>query len=146
MAAGGTLGFKVSADAPFFVERDLSLDNDCADADEIGPPRWRFSRRRASADSLWSVPARSLLSHQLEEQPDCVDLLFEMMDERLAGRPNPPPPTRETRFAEECFGDFHRVVARHVFRWISALGIKMIGLLDHRGRVAPSARTIQRDF
>jgi hypothetical protein len=28
MAAGGTLGFKISADAPLFVETDLSLDND----------------------------------------------------------------------------------------------------------------------
>lgn len=102
--------------------------------------------RRVAADRLGSVSARSLLPHQVEKEPDSVALLFEMMDERLSGCPNPPPPTREARLTEEGFGDLHGVIARHVLRRIFALGIEMVGLLDHVGRVAQSARTIQRDF
>ena len=60
---------------------------------------------RSVPDRLGSVPARPLLSRKLEEQPDSVALFLEMMDERLSGRANPSPTTRETRLTEEGFRD-----------------------------------------
>lgn len=91
--------------------------------DEIGLLGGATLMCRVPADRLGSVPARPFFSCKLEEKPDSVALFFKVMNERLARRANPPPPTRETRLTEKGFGDLKRVISRHVFRGISALDI-----------------------
>ena len=83
--------------------------------------RWRFR----------PISAVSLLAHEIQKQIDGFILTFEMFHLALPSPANPAPGPGQASFTKQRAGDFHGVIAGHVFRRLSAFDIDVVRLRNH---------------
>lgn len=109
----------------------------------IKMPSWSspfLSRRRRTRP----ITAFSLLTEQIEKQPDRFVLPAEMMHHHLSLRADPTPPAQQADVSEQVRFDGHRIIARHVSRGVQAFDIQVIGLRYHEIRIADLGTHVQR--
>lgn len=96
------------------------------------------------AARLRAVTAHAFAAQQLEEELHRVFLLVEMMLHGLATRADAPPSAGQTDVPEQGRLDRHGIEPSHVLPGIHPFDVKLIGLRDHRDRVALFDFKVQR--
>jgi len=95
---------------------------------------------------LRSIPARPLLTGELQEQVDSILLPLEMLDPLLPGSANAAPLPDETCLPEQRRINLHGIVAGHVPARILALDVDLVRLGYHAGIFRRLDRAVQRLF
>ncbi len=81
-----------------------------------------------------SITSLSLLAHQFQKQIYRFSFALKLLHPALPTTADAAPRSRQTVFTEQCPGDLHGIIARHVFRGFSAFDVDEIGLCDHTDR------------
>lgn len=96
------------------------------------------------AARLRAVPALTFATQQLQEQLHRVVFFVEMMLHGLATRADAPPSAGQADVPKQGRLDRHGVEAGHVLRGIRSLDVKLVGLRDHKERIALFGSVVQR--
>ncbi len=96
------------------------------------------------AARLGAVPALAFVAQQGQEELHRVFLLVEMMLHGLATRAYASPSAGQADVPKQGRLDRHGIEAGHVFRGIHPFDVKLVGLHDHRKRIALFESAVQR--
>ena len=93
---------------------------------------------------LRAVTAHAFAAQQIQEELHGVFLCVEMMVHGLATRADTPPSAGQTDVSEKGCLNRHGVEPGHVLRGIHPFDVKLVGLRDHKERVALFDFKVQR--
>ncbi|OYR17688.1 hypothetical protein CEV33_4918 [Brucella grignonensis] len=88
------------------------------------------------AARLRAVPTLAFVAQQLQEELHRVVFFTEMMLHGLATRAYAPPSAGQADVPKQGRLDRHGIKPGHVFRGIHPFDVKLVGLHDHRKRIA----------
>lgn len=92
----------------------------------------------------WTVTARAFAAQQLQKELHRVFLFVEMMLHDLPTRADASPSAGQADASEQRRLDRHGIEPGHVLRGIHPLDVKLVGLRDHRDRIALYDFKVQR--
>ncbi len=106
----------------------------------------RFAERGdyAAGGRSRTVTAHAFAAQQLQKELHGVFLFVEMMLHGLPTRTDTPPSACQTSVPEQGRLDRHGIEPGHVLRGIHPLDVKLVGLRDHRERIALFDSRVQR--